>query len=77
MPAFRMVIELAGEADMDSLEGLNPDKDDDSVELIINHDGDQIREKTDVETAKQVLGKLEEMGITNNEDLQESEYSSG
>lgn len=52
MPAFRMEIELAGMANLDSLEDLSPDTDDDTVEVIIKHDGDQIRELTDLETAQ-------------------------
>ena len=75
MPAFRMVIELAGMADIESIEGLNPDTDDDSVELIIKHDGDPIHEKTGFETPHQVLEKLEAMGITNHEELEDYEYS--
>jgi hypothetical protein len=75
MPAFRMVIELAGMADIESPEELNPDTDDDSVELTIKHDGNEIDKKTDFEAAHRVLEKLESMRITNYEELKDYEYS--
>ena len=76
MAAFRMVIELAGMADIDSIENIKPDTDDDSVDLIIKHDGDRIiHEQTNFETAHRVLEKLERMGITNHEGLKDYEYS--
>lgn len=76
MAAFRMVIELAGMADIDSIENMKPDTDDDSVELIIKHDGDRIiYEQTNFETAHRVLEKLERMRITDHEGLKDYEYS--
>jgi|APHM01.1.fsa_nt_gi hypothetical protein len=75
MPAFRMVIELAGMADIESIEELSPDTNDDSVELIIKLGDDETHMNTDFETAHQVLDKLEGMCITNHEQLKDFEYS--
>lgn len=75
MPAFRMTIELAGMADIDPIEEIDPDADDDSVELIIERGDDSILMETDFETARDVLDKLEEMGLSNHEGLKDYEYS--
>lgn len=75
MPAFRMVIELAGMADIDLLDEGQSDPEDDSVELIIKRDGVVARETTDFDTAHEVLEKLEQAGVTNHEALKDYEYS--
>lgn len=75
MPAFRMTIELARMADIEAIEDSNPDTDDDSVELIIKHGGNQIQEQTDIETASAVLEKLDRMETATQEALEAYEYS--
>lgn len=75
MPAFRMTIELAGMADTESIEEMEPDTDDDSVEIIIKLGDDSVRMETGFDTARSVLDKLEDLSLSNHEELRDFDYS--